>query len=267
MPTDEELKQLNAVYDEPSRYDYLWKDYAEGQEGSKKIVDQVKIKVRNQYSNKDTYKACSCYWLTAIYNWYQVVEYKKNGLNFDQEDPRRKRLAFQNERGNINSWASLQDLMCFFKKRGLIDWYLRTKTVEETKNAIKNGCLIYTGSSKCSRSKTSKAKEFVYDPDWANHCFAIIDFDDTWFVAINSFGEDRGDKGVFHIDYDKYQYLFSTYAIIDHDDTGKLDSLKFDMEYQKAIESGITNGSRPNDPATRKEVAVMIYRVAKNLVE
>jgi len=259
---DEVILPQNAVYDNPSEYDILWEDYAEWL-SKWRIADKYKIKVRNQNANKDTLKACSVYGLTAIYNGYQMREYDENWVEFEQEDPRWKWLAFQAERGYPNSWASLQAVMTFFKNRKLIEWYLKCKTAEECKNAINNGYLIYTWSSKCSWSKTSKQKEFVYDENWANHCFSIIDFDDTGFIAINSFGENWGDKGFFHINFDKYQYLFSTYAIVDHDDTWKLDELVFNAQYQKAIEMWITNWTRPDDPATRKEVAVMVYRALK----
>jgi hypothetical protein len=34
----------------------------------------------------------------------------------------------------------------------------------------------------------------------------------------------------------------------------------FDKEFDKSQAKGITNGERPNDQATRKETAVMVYR-------
>lgn len=36
-----------------------------------------------------------------------------------------------------------------------------------------------------------------------------------------------------------------------------------EAEYQEAIDLGITDGSRPNDPATRREAAIMALRAAK----
>ena len=172
---------------------------------------------------------------------------------------------FQSERGNLNSWASLQDMMKFFKNHWLIDWYVKCTTAQECKNAMKNWCWIYTGSSKCSWSKTSKAKSFVYDKDWANHCFAIVDYDDNGLIAINSFGESWWDKGKFYIPDENYKDLFTTYAIVDHDDTWKIDELKFKMEFNKAIELWITNWTRPDEPMTRREGAVMVYRAFKLL--
>lgn len=254
----------NAVYDNPSEYDILWEDYAEWL-SKWKIADKYKIKVRNQNANKDTLKACSAYWLTWIFNGYQMREYDENWIEFEQEDPRREWLAFQAERGYPNKWASLQEMMSFFKKRGLIDGYVKCNTVEECRNAINNGFLIYTWSNKCNWSKAGKAKQFVYDPNWAAHCYFIESFNDSGFIAVNSFGEKRGDNGRFIIPFDEYGNIYSTYAIIDHDDTWKLESLVFNVQFQKAIELWITNWTRPDDNVTRKECFVAIYRCYKLL--
>lgn len=258
--TDEELKQLNAVYDEPSRYDYLWKDYVEWNETKKKFCEWYNLKIWNQNANKDTLKWCSAYGLTYVYNGNQLVEFGNEWIEFEQDDPRWKWLAFQAERGYPNSWASLQDMMKFFKNRWLIDWFVKCTTAQECKNALNNGCWIYTWSGLCSWSKTSKAKSFVYDANWANHCFSVVDYRSGWLRAVNSFWDGRWNGWYFDIPDDDYWNLFSTYAIVDHDDSGKLQEMRFNMEYQKAIEQKITNWTRPDDPATRKEVAVMIYR-------
>lgn len=264
--TDEELKELNAVYDSPSIYDLQWSEYVEWVWDKAKFPRE-KLKVRNQYDQRETYKACSCYWLTAIFNWNQILEFAKQGIDFEQENPRWKRQVFQAERWYPDCWASMQDMMKFFKKRWLIDWYLQCNTPQECRNVINNWFGIYTWSKKCSWSKTSKAKSFVYDKDWANHCFAIVDYDDNWLIAINSFWESRWDKWYFYIPDENYKDLFSTYAIIDHDDTWKIQEMLFNVEYQKAIELWFTNWTRPDDTATRKETAVMIYRAYKKTLE
>lgn len=265
---EEIILPQNATCDEPSKYDILWSEYAWEEYwewGKGKLADKYKIKVRNQNANTDTTKACSCYGLTWVYNWYQLREYDENWIEFEQEDPRRKWLAFQAERGYPNKWASLQDMMSFFKKRGLIDWYVKCKNVQECKNAINNGFLVYTWSNKCNWSKAWKAKEFVYDVNWAAHLFFIENYNDNGFIAVNSFWEKWGDNGRFTIPFDQYWNIYSTYAIIDHDDSGKLWELVFNAEYQKAIELWITNGSDPDWTLTRKQWAVMNYRVFKLL--
>ncbi len=262
--TDEGLKVLNAVYDNPDERDFQWSEYAEW------LWDKIRfpwkrLKVWNQYDQSDTYKACSCYWLTVVFNGNNLLEFDKQWIEFEQENPRRKWQVFQAERWYKDMWASLQDMMKFFTKRELIDWYVKCKTAQECKNAISNWFGIYTWSKKCSWSKTNKAKSFVYDSDWANHCFSIVDYDDNWLIAINSFWENWWDKWYFYIPDENYKDLFSTYAIVDHDDTGKIEEMRFNMEYQKAIEEEITNWTRPNDNVSRKECAVMCYRVLKKL--
>ena len=260
------VKENSAVYDEPSKYDFQREEYAEWF-GDKVKFPWFRLQVRNQYDQKETYKACSCYWLTAIFNWNQIIEFEKQWLEFEQENPRRKRQVFQAERWYPDSWASLQAMMKFFTKRKLIDWYVQCKSAQECKNAMKNSFWIYTWSSLCSRSKTNKAKQFVYDENWGNHCFAVVDYDDNWLRAINSFWKDYWKDWYFYIPDDNFKDLFSCYAIIDHDDTWKIDEMKYNMEYQKAIELQFTNGTRPDDNATRKETAVMIYRAYKKLLE
>lgn len=262
----ENYEKYLSAFDDPKETDFKRSDYFDGEYSewtTKKVVDQVKIKIRNQYDQKETYKACSCYWLTGIFNGNQSVEFLKQWIDFEQEDPRRKRLAFQAERWYLDKGASLQEMMSFFKKRGLIDWYVLCENAEQCKNAINNWFLIYTWTNYWSRSMTSKTWELTLTDKTTGHCYFIEDFDETWFVAVNSFGEKWWKGWRFHINFEKYSKLFSTYAIIDHDDTGKIDQMLFDLEYQKAIENKITNGTRPNDPVTRKECAVMSYRVLK----
>ena len=258
---------INAVYDNPSEYDITRWEYAEWVIEKWQILDKYNLKVRNQNADSQTLKACSCYGLTYCFNWYQLREYDKSWIEFEQEDPKRKWLAFQAERGYLNSWASLQDMMKFFKKRGLIDWYIKCENYKQCINALNNGYLIYTWSDRCSWSKTSKEKKFVYDTNWAAHCFAIVKEKDGILYWINSFWETWWDKWYFQIPEENYKDLYSTYAIIDHDDTGKLENLVFDRQYQKAIELGITNWTDPKWTLTREQWAVMCYRVYKKIME
>ena len=260
----EEPKLNNAIYDNPQDTDFLWKDYVAW---TRKRFPGQKLKVRNQNASIDTISWCGIYWLTYIYNWNQINEFEEKDIEREQEDPKWKRYTFQAERWNPgnNVWSTLQDCIKFFKDRKLIDWYLTCKNSEECKNAIKNWFWVYTGTNKCNRKKTDQSYEFEYDEDWASHCIAIVDYDDTGFWSINSFWETRWKKWFFHIDYDKYKYLYTTYAIIDHDDSGQLEQMVYNMQYQKAIELWITNWTRPDEPATRRQVAVQIYRMYKTL--
>lgn len=251
--------------DNPKDTDFLWWDYVEWIESNWKFPWKELV-VYDQYDNADTQKWCSAYWLTYIYNWNQLIEYRKQWIDWEQEDPRWKRLTFQAERWYPNQWASLQDMMSFFKKRWLIDWYLRCESYEQCRNAINNWFGIYTGSNKCSWWATSKNYEFT-EWDWGAHCFSIVDCDDKWFIAINSFGKDWWKWWYFHINYDKYWLLYSTYAIADHDDSWKIDEMMYNLEYNKAIELWLTNWTRPDDPVSRRECSVIALRVYKKILE
>lgn len=256
----------NAVEDRPDERDFLWSEYSEW-DTEFKAFPWDKLKVRNQNAQKETYKACSAYGLTAIYNWLQLLEFAKRWIEWEQEDPRWKWNVFQAERGYPDSGASLQDMMKFFIKRWKIEWYLKCNTAQECKNALSRGCGIYTWSAKCNWTKSGKEKKFVYSENGSKHCFAIVWYDDNWLVAINSFGENWGDKWYFYIPDENYKDIYSTYAILDHDDTWQIEAMRYEMEYNKAIELGITNWTRPDDTMTRKEWAVMCIRTYKKIIE
>lgn len=258
------IKESEWVIDQPDVRDFLWSEYCEWVENDNKFPWK-QLKVRNQYDQKETYKACSCYWLTAIYNWNQLVEFDKQWIEFEQENPRWKWQVFQAERWYPDMWASLQEMLKFFTKRWLIDWYVACKNITEVKNALNNWFGIYTWSAKCSWSKTSKSWVFTYDANWWKHCFAVVDCTDDKLIAINSFGKTFGQDWYFDIPNDNYWDLYSCYAIIDHDDTWKIDELRYKMEYNQAIELWITNWTRPDESMTRREWAVMAYRVYKML--
>jgi len=266
MREDLEL-YLDAVDKSDSR-DYLYADYMHEYATGKlwPIRDTLINKIYDQFDQSSTYKACTCYWLWIINNWNNLAEYWSKWFDYEQQDPKWLRHTFQSTRWYPNKWSSLQEMMRFYKKMWLIDWYMRANTIEECKHAIDNGFLIYTWTKSCNWRETSKKKAFVYKKNWWWHCFSIVWYNDKWFIAANSFGTDRWDAWYFTIPYDDYKYLYSKYVIIDKDDTWTLKNLEYQREFQKAIELWITNWDRPNDKASRKEVAVMIYRLYKKLI-
>jgi len=136
---------------------------------------------------------------------------------------------------------------------------MRADTMEWCKNAIDNWFIIYTWSSKFDWRK-SWASWVAELWNWGWHAFIIDWYNNRWFTCPNSFWEDRWDGWYFTVPYEYFDKMFSKNVIIDKDDTWIISRLSFDREFQKAIEAGITNWERPNEPATRKETAVMIYR-------
>lgn len=93
-----ELIVCDGTWDKPGKYDIEYSEYAEGLSEPGQILDKYSLKVRNQNQNRDTLCGCSVYGATYCYNGYQLREYDNSGLEFEQEDPRWKWLAFQAER-------------------------------------------------------------------------------------------------------------------------------------------------------------------------
>ena len=71
------------------------------------------------------------------------------------------------------------------------------------------------------------------------------------------------------------EYLYSHMGDIANQVNAKLElkrkqeeaKMTYEQEYAKAKELGITDGSNPDSPATRKQVAVMIYRGIKIVLQ
>lgn len=264
---DEKMYKFLNTIDIPDDRDWVYEDCLEDiVEGDTKASwDRNIMKVYNQFDQASTYKACGSYSLWVIYNWNNIHEYAKHWIDFEQENPKNKWLSFQASRGYPNIGSSLQENMNFYRKMWWIDATARIDTLQGMKNALKNWAFIYTGSSKCSRPKASQQKRFVYDTNWAPHAFSIIADEPATreFIAINSFWVSRWDKWYFAIPYSDIEHLFTRYAIIDKDDTWLIKNLKYEQEFKEAVELWITNWLTPNEPATRKQVAVMVLRWTK----
>ncbi len=238
------------------------KDHGEGNKMGQ-IRDRATMKIYDQFDQKETYKACWGYGLTTIFNGNNVEEYRAKGFEFEQENPKHKRNAFQAHRWYPNRGSSLQENMKFFMRKGWIEWYMKAQTLEGAKNAIDNWFLIFSWTNRCSWRKTDKAGEFVYTADWGGHLFPLVWYNSKWFLVPNSFGLDRWDNGYFVVPYADHKYLYSTYVVVDKDDTGILKDLQYQREIKEAIEKGITNGLNPNVPVTRAEASVMALRASK----
>ena len=96
-------------------------------------------------------------------------------------------------------------------------------------------------------------------------------YDDEYFLAINSYGQENGP---FRIPKELLPTLFTRYAIIDKKDEERIYSYKSRImdaisieDAKKAFEDGIWNGLDPKNPATREEVAAIIYRAMQKMAK
>lgn len=270
MP-EKEIIVENACFDEPRASDRTREQVFgdEMAEWSKQFVKWPEWTiVYNQNLDPRTLKWCVWYAVYHIYNAQQMNEWKNNWSEFIQEDPKNYWFRFQAYRGRPNTWSSLQQHLDFMRKQEKsIEWSVLCQTEEQMKMAVDRWYFILSWSKRCDWTKTGKTWIFSLVDDGPDHGIAIVGYDWKWFIAKNSFWGWRWNKWYFYIPFGYKKYLFSCNAIIDADSTGKLQAYKFEKEYQESIKLGITDGTNPDKPATRKECSVMIYRMYKNLLK
>lgn len=162
----------------------------------------------------------------------------------------------------IAQGATLQSALDQFRAHNLIVGYSRVKTIEEAKIALDIGHPIYTGSAngdwQCVKRNacyaTTTGKTY-------GHIFALVGYDETGFIGINSFG---AVNGIFTFPYKYWDTLFSRYAITSPKHADIISHFKNRMDEisaQKAYEAGLISSARPNDPITRYEMAIVLGRM------
>jgi len=261
-------KFLDAVDLQDSR-DYIYEDeymkeyWAWTTSWSKR--DKNKMIIRDQFDQKKTWKACWSYATQQIINWNNVKEYASEWFEYKQKNPKYLWYWLQSSRWRPNRWSSITEQLRYARKIWAIEGWMRAITREGRKNAIDNWFYLLTWSKDCDWRKTWASGKFVYKKNAWWHMFPIVDYNEEWWIVPNSFWDDRWDKGYFTVPYEDEKYLFSTQVVIDADDTWTLKSLNFAREFDEAISLWITNGTNPDKPATRREVAVMNLRVYKML--
>jgi len=265
------LEEFLDTVDLQDSRDYIYEDEYMGEYGQgnsqSSSWDKSKMIIRDQFDQKKTRKACWSYATQQVINWNNVKEYAKEWFKYKQTNPKYLWFSLQNSRWRPNKWSSITEQLRNARKMWQIEWWMRAITTEGRKNAIDNWFYLLTWSKDCDWRKTGAAGKFVYKKNAGGHMFPVVDYNDEWWLVPNSFGKDRWDKWYFVVPYEDEKYLFSTQVVIDKDDTGTLESLNFKREFNEAIELWITNGTNPDRPATRREVAVMNLRVYKMLKE
>lgn len=153
-----------------------------------------------------------------------------------------------------------------FKAKGLITGTSQVFTVDEAKHSIFNRRLIATGSrdGNWQAVRDNKVYEQRTDGKIVGHAFCIVGWDSDGFIAINSYGESNGP---FTIPYGLWDTLYSKTAIHDTTDDKAINDYNNRImanitieDAKKALEQGIWNGERPQETASREEVAAMIAR-------
>ena len=268
----------NAGTDNPSSLDWDYQLVAGNSTGN--VRKRYPFTIQNQWLQAKTKMACSRYGITHAINAqnsHRAWETNTSLVEIQALDLWLRRLA-------VNpsceyKWDSLQSGLNQAKAEGLITGYAACLTNEtgdtnsKMKNALDNYNFIYTGSQVADWHyvTTNHLYKVRTDGGICGHIFAIVDYDDEWFIAVNSYGEENG---LFTIPYSLTDTLFTRYTIFDSKDEEAIANYKKSImdnitlpEAKSFYTRGYTNGERPNDMVTRQEMWATLERiiVANNL--
>lgn len=203
------VKEINQCIDAPDSRDYCWENFEEFANGKTKQRPQDDVTVQNQGS----VWACTRFGIVHIVNGNNILEYKKEWYNYQQIDAMEVWL-----RGNQQPY--LQIALKQMKDEWLIQWYVVVNTEEQMKKALDMWYFIYTGSSNWDWTATKKSKIYSTRADgkFVWHAFALVWYNTTGWIAINSYWPKWANKGYFTIPFKYTSSLYTRYAIIDKTD-------------------------------------------------
>lgn len=261
---------IDAGIDLPDERDWHYSDIMKLKEKEKEEVggsveeDIEVIKkwllIFNQWEKRETQKACGEYWLRHCDNAQHLLIGDEA-----QIDPFQWWVAYQEHRDSSVLWqgTSIQGNLTRFKSAGIIAGYGLAMSIYLAKQAIDNRNFIYTGSN--NGDWKSVRETWIYKLRTDNkivwHLFCIVGYDDSWFIAINSYWPNNW---YFTIPYELYNTLYSRYAVFGLNEEDLLLTYKamktIEEAVKEGIELGITNGERLKETPTREEVITIVVR-------
>lgn len=259
---------LDACRDEPSSLDWEFGTLfgAENVRVPPESFMAVLPRIQNQTEQPETGMACTRYGMTHIVNSQNLrvaQEAAKSYVELLAKDAWAEYVK-TNPLAQRDG-ATLQSALEQFRKNGHCTGYAKCNGWEM--EALSTYRLILTGSIDGDWYNTKRTGTYTRRTDGKSlgHCFAIYGYDDDFFYAVNSLGD-----GTFKIPRALMSSLFTRYAVADATDEEAIlayrksimDAITIE-DAKKAVESGIWNGTNPQAPATREEVAAMIQRASQ----
>ena len=242
--TTKETKEIEITYavDQPSQRDYTFSEYLSFKNNDNETANwEFGIRPsQTKIWNQGNTAACTCYSLTHIYNWENILEDETIWVSREQQDPMVLWKRFCAWRNNYVSWYDIQGMALWFKKQLLIEWFVTipkwTKQIEQMKQALDMWKFISTGSAYWDWANIKKTGIYSVRTDgmFVGHAWAIVDYWDGYFRAVNSYWEDWWPyNGKFKVPFELVSTIYSTLVIIDKDDSGAFAYLQ---DYKKAQE-------------------------------
>lgn len=256
---------LDACRDEPSSLDWEFETLfgAENVSVPPDAFFATLPRIQNQTEQPETGMACTRYGMTHIVNSQNLRVAQETAGAFVELFAKDAWAEYVKANPTAQrDGATLQSALEQFRKNGHCTGYAKANGWE--KEAISTYRLLLTGSLDGNWYETKRTGIYTRRTDGKSlgHCFCIYAYDEDFYYAINSLGD-----GTFKIRKADIGSLFTRYAVTDvRDEEAILAYRKSIMDAitiedaKKAVTSGIWNGTNPQAPATRQEVAAMIER-------
>lgn len=206
--------ETELVIDQPRETDYQYETLF-GSTTKQDSVEFLPPTIQNQGAKPVTRMGCGCYGICHAINSQNLAVSKIDGMRFydiPAEGLWINRLKTNPEAEKQGS--TLQSWLDTMKDLGYITGYTRVVGIADMQDALNNVRLLYTWSKKCNwHTVTSEHKYTLWD--WYAHIFAIIGYNASWWIAVNSYGTQNW---IFYIDYKYTDSLFSVYSLHDSRD-------------------------------------------------
>lgn len=244
--------------DEPDDRDYIYEELFWAVEITKKVAfPKDRLIVQDQSSDQRTRMACSRFAGIHIHNAQQIIEHWPTVEQVMAKEIWEMYLG-ENAKAEKEG-ATLQSILNQLKKLGFIEWYAKCTTDETRKQAIDKGHWLITWSLYGDWTYVRDYKVYRERADGrkAWHLFDGVGYNDKWRECLNSFWPNNG---YFLIPYEYTKSLYSTYAIIDKDESGVLQAYKDQLLLDEGERLWIRNWNNPKANVSRADAVLMLMR-------
>lgn len=259
------IPMIDACTDKPDSRDFLFDDVFGATPTLPTKVDNARTTVFDQSVQHDpsTAYACTCYAMTHATNEWNAIEAERSKVPvFGQIDPVNQWKLALKRGAKVDEGWTLQGACNMAKDLGYIDGYVKCADLSAVKKALAAWQMIQTGSKKINWQKTTVNNYAAVPGDSYGHSFMCEWYDDDarFLIMRNSYGENYGNNGRFHVAYDNFDLLFSCYAYTDKVNSYIIKSAQSVARRFEAKARWIWNGDRGDDICTKFEAATMAMR-------
>lgn len=238
---------ITYALDQPTSRDYLYEElFTDNESDEKEEWKWIHSKRPDDVTvwNQGNTPACTCYSACHLYNGYNLLEDDILGITREQQDPSILRNSFCAERNNWNSGTAIQTMANWFKSK----WYIRgyvtipvhsATKVAQMKWALDRGFFLSTGSAYGDWGNIKRTGIYSERADrmYVWHARCIVDYNNEWFIAVNSYWPTRGKfgNGTFIVPFDMVDKIYSCLVFIDKDDSWNFSTLADSKKVEEMI--------------------------------